>query len=240
MLYRYETHLHTSEVSACASSSAEAQVAAFAAAGYAGIIVTDHFITENHAVPEDWPWARKMRFLYSGYEAAARAGERAGLDVFFAWEMPMPRAEDYLTYNLPLSFLLAHPELPELSLAAYSHLVRGAGGLLVRAHPYRQAHYIPPDPAVDAALIDGVEVNNGRRDDPEQNNERAWAFARAHPGLVRTSGTDIHEATHAGTAGMAFPRRYGSMQALADAMRAGEGRLVIDGAMYDREGNPTS
>ena len=40
--YIYETHLHTSEGSACGRSKAADIVHAYKAAGYTGIIITDH------------------------------------------------------------------------------------------------------------------------------------------------------------------------------------------------------
>lgn len=43
--YKYETHMHTSEGSACGASSGAEQVEAYYNAGYAGIIITDHFST---------------------------------------------------------------------------------------------------------------------------------------------------------------------------------------------------
>lgn len=43
--YIYETHLHTSEGSACGRSRAIDIVDAYKAAGYTGIIITDHFST---------------------------------------------------------------------------------------------------------------------------------------------------------------------------------------------------
>ena len=41
--YVYETHMHTSEASACAGSTGTQMARAYKAAGYTGIIVTDHF-----------------------------------------------------------------------------------------------------------------------------------------------------------------------------------------------------
>ena len=46
MFYKYETHLHTSEVSKCARSTGAEMARAFNKAGYAGIFVTDHFLME--------------------------------------------------------------------------------------------------------------------------------------------------------------------------------------------------
>ena len=45
--YIYETHLHTSEGSACGRSKAADIVHAYKAAGYTGIIITDHFFYGN-------------------------------------------------------------------------------------------------------------------------------------------------------------------------------------------------
>ena len=44
--YKYETHLHTREGSACASATGGEMVRAHIEAGYSGMIVTDHFLTE--------------------------------------------------------------------------------------------------------------------------------------------------------------------------------------------------
>jgi len=53
MEFLYETHMHTSEVSACAVISAEQQVAAYKKRGYCGIISTDHFINGYSTCPKE-------------------------------------------------------------------------------------------------------------------------------------------------------------------------------------------
>ena len=45
--YLYETHMHTSEASACAGSTGAQMARAYKEAGYTGIIVTDHFFYGN-------------------------------------------------------------------------------------------------------------------------------------------------------------------------------------------------
>ena len=45
MAYRYETHMHTMEGSACSSSTGAEMARAHKAAGYTGIFVTDHFFS---------------------------------------------------------------------------------------------------------------------------------------------------------------------------------------------------
>lgn len=46
--YLYETHMHTSEASACAGSTGAQMARAYKEAGYTGIIVTDHFFLRKY------------------------------------------------------------------------------------------------------------------------------------------------------------------------------------------------
>ena len=86
MGYRYETHMHTCEGSACASASGAEMARAHRENGYTGIFVTDHFFNGNTAVPRELPWRERVERFCLGYEHARKEGERIGLDVFFGFE----------------------------------------------------------------------------------------------------------------------------------------------------------
>ena len=81
--YLYETHLHTSEASACACSTGKEMAQACKDAGYTGIIVTNHNWHGNHCIDPSLPWEKWIREYYRGYEEAGKWGEKIGLDVFF-------------------------------------------------------------------------------------------------------------------------------------------------------------
>ena len=68
--YKYETHLHTSQASACASASGDEYIEAYIKAGYSGIIVSDHFFQGNTCVPnhEQETWENRVNQYCSGYE----------------------------------------------------------------------------------------------------------------------------------------------------------------------------
>ena len=83
--YLYETHLHTSQASACARYTGAEMAKACKAAGYTGIIVTDHNWGGNTAVNRMLPWRTWVNEFAKGYEDAARMGKRIGLDVFFGY-----------------------------------------------------------------------------------------------------------------------------------------------------------
>ena len=136
MFYRYETHLHTSEASRCGESTGAEMARACKKAGYTGLVVTDHFVNANTTVPADLPWPQRIDLFLLGYEQARAEGERIGLDVFLGWEyLNRPYGEDYLTYGLDRSFLLAHPEIESMPFAAYCRLVHDHNGCLLYTSP---------------------------------------------------------------------------------------------------------
>ena len=110
MGFRYETHLHTCEGSACASASGAEMARAYKELGYTGIFVTDHFFNGNTAVPLCLPWRERIERFCLGYEHAREEGEKIGLDVFFGFEYGV-RGADFLVYNLDREWLIRHKDI---------------------------------------------------------------------------------------------------------------------------------
>ena len=61
--YLYETHMHTSESSACARSTGREMAQAAKEAGYTGIIITDHNWYGNSCISAGLPWEEWMHRL---------------------------------------------------------------------------------------------------------------------------------------------------------------------------------
>ena len=222
MDYLYETHMHTSEGSACAVSSAKQQVIAYKEKGCSGIIVTDHFINGYTTCPKNLPWEQKMRHFVSGYDNAKKAGDEVGLDVFFGWEFTIKGA-DFLTYGLGFDFLLENPDLDNMGIEEYSALVRENGGYLAQAHPYRDAYYIDHSFPVAHHLIDGVEVYNSY--DSDYINNKALAFAIKYD-LPMQSGTDSHGRGDIFFSGIILPEKAKSIHDIINAIKIREVKLV--------------
>jgi len=204
--YKYETHLHTSESSACAIDSAAEMVRAHAKAGYQGIFITDHFFNGNTSVPPHLPWEKRVELFCRGYENAKAEGDRIGLQVFFGWEYGYDHT-DLLTYGLDKNFLLENPDVLKWGVKEYSEQVRRRGGFITHAHPFRQAFYINkirlfPD------FVDAVEVINASHTEPSYN-QKALQYANEH-NLIRLSGSDAHSASRLFGGGVAFDRRIES------------------------------
>lgn len=193
MGYRYETHLHTGEGSACAKSGGAEMAGAHKAAGYTGIFVTDHFFNGNCAVPRDLPWEERVERFCLGYEHAKAEGDQIGLQVFFGLEYNTCGAE-FLIYNLDKQWLLEHEDIDRMDPRRALALMRADGAFVIQAHPFRERDYIdhiqlfPRD-------VDGVEAINAAHKGEEgaRMNERAFLYASMYD-LPVTSGSDTHSA----------------------------------------------
>ena len=116
--FKYETHLHTKEGSACADSTGAQMVRAHYEAGYSGVIITDHFFNGNTTIPSNIPWEKRVDLLYAGYNNAVEAARNLPFSVFFGWEYADSGTE-FLTYGLGKDFLLSHPDLLSWSVEKY-------------------------------------------------------------------------------------------------------------------------
>jgi len=222
MKYRYETHMHTAEVSACAVKFAAQQVVAYKDRGYAGIIITDHFINGYSTCPKDLPWDKKMRFFISGYEEAKKMGEKIDLDVFLGWEFTI-NGSDFLTYGLDLGFLLDNPDIDKLNIKEYSETVRENGGFLAQAHPYRDEYYVANPYPVEPNLIDAIEVYNVM--DRDTANDKAFAFAEKN-NLPMQTGTDDHGRGSSLYSGVILNKRAESIYDIINAIKTKEVGLI--------------
>lgn len=188
--FYYELHMHTSEGSACASSSASDMAHMFASEGYAGIVLTDHFFNGNCAISSTLPWEKRVSSFMKSYYDAIAATKEFNFDVFFGFEYNFNGTE-FLIYGLDETFLYNHPDLLSWDLSTFFERVRQAGGLVSHAHPFRMASYIA-ETRLFPELIDAVEVINLRNSVAE--NLQALQYAKSH-NLPQLAGSDIHNLT---------------------------------------------
>ena len=227
--YLYETHLHTKEASACSQNTGEEFVHAYKEAGYTGIIVTDHFFRGNSGIPRELPWEEWVDAFAKGYENAKEAGDKIGLQVFFGWEESY-QGNDFLIYGLDKEWLKQHPEIKDVTIEEQYRMVHEAGGMVVHAHPYREAWYVQ-EIRVFPQWEDGVEVFNAshygkdeREDGRSMYDVRAIEYAEKN-NLPQTGGSDIHS-TNLLYGGMAFDRKLEDVQDYIKAVKSREGTPI--------------
>lgn len=240
--YLYETHLHTTQGSACAHNSGYEMAKAAHEAGYAGIIVTDHNWGGNTSVDRSLPWETWVREFAKGYLDAKAYGDEHDFDVFFGYEAGY-RGTEFLIYGVDPQWMIDHPQIWDASIEEQYRLVHEAGGMVIHAHPFREAGYIS-EIRLFPELVDGVEGFNAPHSNPKSTShydpaydERAVAYARAN-GLPITAGSDIHSTALYG-GGVAFKRRLTSIQDYCRAILSGEDYLLTNGhRVFDKFGQP--
>ena len=225
-MFLIETHLHTSEASACGMVPGEDWPSYMKDKGFAGMIVTDHFFSGNSSVPGNLPWEERVRVYCSGYEHARRAAEGIGFSVFFSVEYNF-QGDEYLLYGVDKEWLLDHPRLLAYSRRQVCDAVHEAGGIMIQAHPFRERHYLTkihltPD------VTDGIEVYNAANE--SYMNALAAAYAKKHHFPV-TAGSDLHYYHDRALGGMLFEEMPLDIGEFVAAFRNGEGVPVrlLDG-----------
>lgn len=195
---KFDTHVHTAEVSRCAHAPARVVVRLYKKAGYDGIIITDHMDPElfhaDHA-----PWPTLMPRYLQGYKEAKEEGDAIGLRVLLGMELRFTCGnEDYLVYGLDEKKLLMLGNVTGMTPETFRPLADTLGLLVIQAHPFR-----PNQRAADPAFLDGVETMNGN---PRHlsANEKALGYALEHH-LLQTSGSDTHEIGDVGSGGVWLP-----------------------------------
>lgn len=226
MSYRYETHMHTVEGSACGKSTGKEMVRAYKEAGYTGVFVTDHFFNGNCAIDRSLNWEEKVEQFCKGYENAKEEGDRIGLDVFFGFEYCVDAA-DFLVYNLSKEWLLKYPDIDKWEPRKAFAQMHADGGFIIHAHPFRERDYInhihlfPRD-------VDGVEILNGGQLREPWMNERAKIYAMMYE-LPVTSGSDSHNAVGLPGCGVEMKTRIEKPMDYLECMKAGELTLFAEG-----------
>lgn len=228
MLYRYETHCHCSQCSACSRSTAQELVQAYHRAGFAGLVLTDHFIFGNTAVDRKLPWESRMRCYHQAYLDAKEAGAALDFDVIFGIEHAYGDGKEVLIYGIDLDFLLANPDIPTLSLDELTRRVQKYGGIVVQAHPYRNRSYVNMAVGPRADLVDGIEVCNACNKPGE--DRQALELARLKDYII-TCGGDIHVADdpRLGMTGIALPYRIHDEKELVAALKRRDHQFIIAG-----------
>ncbi len=221
-MYRYETHMHTSPVSACAKASVEETLIAYRDMGYDGVFITEHFLDGN--ISRDvrhLPYPEMLEYYYSAYHEAKRLAPEIGIKVFFGVELSYA-GTDFLVYGLDIDWYRAHLEVVKMNKKEELTLMREAGALIIQAHPFREASYIDHI-RLYPRQVEGVEVVNACRTDGE--NAMAALYCE-HYGLLPFAGTDNHTAGNRTTfAGLECEEPINSEADFVRAFR--EGKMKI-------------
>ena len=223
-MYKYDTHVHTSEASACARSTGPEMARKYKELGYDGIFVTNHFFNGNTSVDRHLPWDKWVDGYYAGYETAKEEGDKIGLSVFFGFEYHFGEGSEVLVYNLSREYIKEHDEMCRIPANDFINLVHDGGGFIVQAHPFREADYIKMIRLYFDGM-DGVEVINTSHKD-EKFNERAYWYAKSY-NYPMTSGSDSHSTSYIYGGGILVEEPFKCEADYLDALKNGKIRALL-------------
>ena len=225
-MYKYELHCHTGDVSLCATISPEDLLRRYVAAGYNGLVITNHFSPMTF-------WRSGMlqtkkeveRYLSAYYRLRNAAGE--DFTVLLGLELRhYATANDYLVYGVEEDWLMRQPNMLLWDEKKMSRRVHAQGYLVYQAHPFRPFIY-----RCDPALLDGVEVFNGHTGDAENAAALQWARQQHLP---MSSGSDTHTEADPIGGGILTDTPIRSNADLLQTLRAGNYTPLRNGAADPR------
>lgn len=219
---RFELHVHTSECDIAAHTGAAELVRIYHAAGYDGMVITDHyfwqffdwFSQELKGADHRTAMARRLK----GYYAARNEGEKLGMTILPGAELRFNKSpygiNDFLILGCDEEFFLTAPRLHELTSLEALNALLPPEACVVLAHPFREGMTV-----MNPAPLFGVETYNAKNT-PFQNR-LAEQFA-AEWGKAVTSGSDCHAADQAAGGGIETPRQIRTPKDLSAVLRAGD------------------
>ena len=213
--FLYETHMHTFPASACSGTLGHDFIPRYIDAGYAGIIITDHFWHVNCGIDRSLPWTEFVKQFCAGYEDALNEGLKRGFPVFFGWEESFG-GNEFLIYGLDKQWLLNHPEVITWDRRTQYEEVHRYGGCVVNAHPFRAASYLQ-DIHICPWLVDAIEGYNAGND--MRWNILGMRYAQLR-GLPITAGSDNHHAYRMRSTNMAGVELDHPLASISDYVRA--------------------
>ena len=222
--YKYQLHTHTTPPSKCGAMTPRELCEALRDGGYAGAVLTYHFLHGNSGIDRSLPWEEFVYGYEKDYLDALDAAKEFDVDIIFGIEEHVGGGVEILLYGITPRWLYEHPELREGGIEEYKRAAQGQDILIIQAHPYRVRGYITRPGPLPVDQIDGIEVYN-RANQPHEN-PLAEEFAKEHPHLILTSGADTHNVGTVPFAGIATKARIADEKKLVEILKSGDYKLI--------------
>lgn len=182
-VFKYELHLHTSEISWCAVASVRSTLPLYRRAGYQGLVLTDHFFREAiHNLPGQ-NWNDRIDAYLQSYRIARTMAENWDFDILLGMELRFKHSwNDYLVYGLTETLLKENPPFYDMGLQRFFDFAQRQGLFIAQAHPFRFGMT-----RANPRWLHGVEILNAHG----SHNNQASRFAADHQ-LIGIAGSDYH------------------------------------------------
>jgi predicted metal-dependent phosphoesterase TrpH len=222
-MYKFDTHVHTSEVSGCAHLTAVETLKLYKEKGFDGVVITDHYNPDYFNARKHLPWEEQIAGYLKGYHNALEYGKTIGMTVFPGAELRLRDCpNEYLLFGMNVDMFINLRGMYDYSIEQVREVTKKYSIAVFQAHPFRY-NMIP----MTGKFIDGCEVYNGNpRHD--SRNDAADEYA-AKNNLHKLSGSDCHEAEDAAQGGIILNKYPASARELIDEVIAKNVRLIKNG-----------
>lgn len=226
--YKYQMHIHTSPCSACGRMTPEELCQAIIECGYQGAVITNHFYHGNSGIDrsEKTSWREFVSAYERDYIACRKEAKKHNLDIIFGIEEVVLPGLEILCYGITPRVLYDNPHLQNCDIDKWVETMRENGVVLIQAHPFREAGYIPNPGPLPIEYLDGIEVFN-RGNSEDFMNQRAIEMAMEYPHLIKTSSGDAHTMDRVPCGGIITTRRIRNSRELAKILREGKYELIL-------------
>lgn len=224
--YKYQMHVHTCPCSGCGHISPAELCKALKDFGYQGTVLTNHFFHGYSGIDRELPWKDFIACYEKDYLDCLEEAKKYDLDIIFGIEEMVVKGLEVLCYGITPKVLYDHSELRDCSLEEFSKIMRENNVVVIQAHPYREAPYIPEPSVLPLEFIDGIEAHNSCNA-TEKMNQDAFDFAKQYPHLILTSGGDAHHVQRLCYGGIKTTTRIRTSEDLARILRAGSYELIV-------------
>ena len=228
-IYKTELHCHTTEMSGCASETAKGMIEKYVACGYTTVVLTNHCENSRIHAPQEY------RYRYDSYEELinkiydaieyTRGLAEGKLHIIDGFELCNCVTEnDYLIYGLTREEALAF-DLCFSDIEDVADYVRGCGGVIIQAHPFRIGMTI-----IDPDLVDGYEVYNTHNKHPYMNAvARQWICNLGLEDKILTAGNDHHDPKDIPSAGILTSEPITTSEELVRALKSRDFSIFHEG-----------
>ena len=230
--YKYQMHAHTHPCSACSRLSPEELVESLRAGGYAGCVITNHFLHGNTGIDRRLAWEDFVAYYERDYLECRELAKKDDIDILFGVEEGVGGALEILCFGITPEFLYRNPRLASGKLSDWYRAMKGEGAVCIQAHPYRDRWYMNMAVGPRADLVDGIEVHNACNGPGEDS--QALALAKKKDYII-TCGGDIHsiDAPEIGCAGVVLPYRVRTSKEFADALKRRDHKYLVNRKIVD-------